>query len=789
MRMNKWMTVGLALALAIGLTSCGTKGGEASNANKAAEVVEELVPDYSYEAQYLTLPEDENYYNSMLAGSAMYCMTYAANEEGDYVTSLVKNKVTEQGVEAGKAILELHENEEFYCMGLDGKENLYLLLGRRPEIPEDQELDEAFYENYYRSASYHLLKYDQETNLVFDEEVTEAFQDLDYFYASLMAVDAQENVYLLNDSQGIFLFGADGRPAGKILMEGNWCHSLGRAKDGKVYAQYVAYSSEGSKNSLSQVDFENKKLVNSQQGFLSTDGNACLMVEGTEGDLLGYDENGLYEYSLEKQEAGKLLTWLDCDIDGSSVESVSLGESNVIYVLLRNWESGQTEIARMNKVRTEDMVKRDIITIGVLYGNNDLSRRIVEFNKNNAQYRVKIKSYMDLNNATEDSYKDAITNLNNDLTSGNAPDVIDLSGLDVENLVKKGVLEDLAPYVAKSSIISKEDVFPAIWKGATYDGVLTFVPSGFVLRTLAAKEKLVGSREGWTCKDMIELAKRFPEADLLEYGNKESALNMMLTLGKEHFIDESAHACHFDTEDFKEVLQFANMFPDEVSYSERLVPYRLKDDSLLVVDADIYDFNEVQSILAYFDDEKVNFIGYPTYGDGNGCIIIPSNSYGMVAKSEHKEGAWQLIESLINVDVENDWSFWGFSSFISRFEKQKEKALEVEYVFDENGEILLDDEGNPVYEGGSSYTMMGDNGEEWSYHYRPITAEEVETVERLLNHAVLKDSSFGYGISDENALNQIIFEEASAYFKGSKSLDEVVSIIQNRANLYLKENE
>ena len=41
---------------------------------------------------------------------------------------------------------------------------------------------------------------------------------------------------------------------------------------------------------------------------------------------------------------------------------------------------------------------------------------------------------------------------------------------------------------------------------------------------------------------------------------------------------------------------------------------------------------------------------------------------------------------------------------------------------------------------------------------------------------------------DSNLMN-IITEEAEAYFKGQKSLDDVTSIIQSRATIYVNENK
>ncbi|MBO5986278.1 MAG: hypothetical protein J6Q02_05720, partial [Lachnospiraceae bacterium] len=88
--------------------------------------------------------------------------------------------------------------------------------------------------------------------------------------------------------------------------------------------------------------------------------------------------------------------------------------------------------------------------------------------------------------------------------------------------------------------------------------------------------------------------------------------------------------------------------------------------------------------------------------------------------------------------------FAGFPTLKSLYEKQKAKSLEVHYVLDENGEKLLDVNGNPIIEDyyGGGYTMFGDNGEEWSYNYKPITKEEVDMVDTLLAGSKLPSSGY-----------------------------------------------
>ncbi|MBP5282921.1 MAG: hypothetical protein J6Z22_10535, partial [Lachnospiraceae bacterium] len=151
--------------------------------------------------------------------------------------------------------------------------------------------------------------------------------------------------------------------------------------------------------------------------------------------------------------------------------------------------------------------------------------------------------------------------------------------------------------------------------------------------------------------------------------------------------------------------------------------------------------------------------------------------------SKNKDAAWSFVESMIANDAADTWTSFGFSSLKSVFEQQKKEALDVDYLYDENGDIITDENGNPYYEnGGGGYTMIGDDGETWDYVYKPVTAEEVAMVEKLLAGATAADFSV------DQELNKIITEEAASFFKGDKSVDEVVAIIQNRVSLYLKEN-
>ncbi len=79
--------------------------------------------------------------------------------------------------------------------------------------------------------------------------------------------------------------------------------------------------------------------------------------------------------------------------------------------------------------------------------------------------------------------------------------------------------------------------------------------------------------------------------------------------------------------------------------------------------------------------------------------------------------------------------------------------------------------------GGFSYS------DGWSYDYRIPTQEEVDLTRTLMELA--KPVTYSQG---DEVLN-IINEEAAAFYKGQKGVDEVASVIQSRIKIYVGENK
>ena len=782
---NKKLSLGIMILLLFSLCACGNaKRSDPVKLGKNIEITEELAPEYSYVAEYLQVPEKIEVYQQLFLDDQFYCFSYEQEGESDkWEGKLVKMKVGKDGFESKKTILTLSDEQELNSFCTDSHGNVYTLLSER-QLPEEESVPvEADYETFHKDVEYYLIKYDATGKVLYKEMITDTIQVKDYFYVIFFAADDRGNCCIYNDEMGILLYDQNGKYLDTLKPDGNILN-LGVAKDGNLYFSSVERSANGSRGILQKIDFEQRCLGDPLLGFQTKGGDYSALQKGLTQDILYYDQEGIYEYSMEKQESTKVLSWMDVDIDPLTVRAISPAEKERIYVLLYQWNGDNVELAALKKVRTEEIVQRENITVGMLFYDASISTKVMEFNKKSEKYHVSIKTYLDLNDWSNPSMADAYENFKKELLSGQGPDIVDLYLLDIRDLVEEGVIEDLAPYLQKSSILSENDFFPKVIKGAMIDGKLTYLPSGFSLCTMVAKTSVVGPRMGWSLQDMMKLANEYKDVDLWQNIDKMSALDRILELNYDQFIDQEEKTCHFDSPQFREILEFANSFKAEREYDTHLQPLCLQEGSILLADAYIYDFEDVQRLIAYFDGEYVNFIGYPSLNGGNGCILSPTDCFGMSAFSEHKEGAWQIIEEVLLADEGDSEYRFCFPSRIESFERQKERVLNEKYAYDADGNLMLDEIGEPMIQPGIQFKLMGENGESWDYVTHPVTEEEIAIVEKLIEGAKFQKVMF-----HETEAYKIISEEAGAYFSGNKSVEEAVNGIQERMNLYFKEDE
>lgn len=745
----------LAALTVFSVAACGKTEGAAESAVKK---------EWVYVPEFITVEEGNvSYYDMQLTGENVYYLTYDWNEETQEQSqricrySLADKSVTSHVIAMGEESGRQDINRGYFLE--DG--TMYAIA--------------YSYSEDYSESFQCLTMFDAEGKQKFSQDITELSGDS---YLDSLAVDGEGRIYVSSEGK-VLLFDAEGNSKGSVIVDntGNtWIDTLVRGKDGKVYIGYSNYDGNTSSYTLCEVDFDGKKMGASYENFP----RSSSLAAGVEYDFLISNGREVSGYNLGQKEAEYLFDWLDSDINGNSVRKFSQLEDGRVIAVIEDWENNDRGIALLTKKKAEEAPQKETITIATMGGSYSLQSKAVKFNKANSQYHISVKEYVNYDNFNENTWSDALTNLNNDITSANCPDLIDLSSVNIEQLTAKGVLEDLNPYLEKSGKLNKSDFVENILNAYTFNGALISIPVYFNVQTVVGAASMVGSESGWTLDELIALSNAHPDAELFDRVSKQYILRMAMMFNGDSFIDWNTGECSFDSDAFKNILEFVNKFPDEIKSEEGMdsEPTRIQNGEVLLATSYIYDFNQLQMYNEIFKGDY-NCIGFPTVDGTGGHALSGGDAYAITAKSGHKDGAWEFLESILTEeDNERYWN--GFPTIKTRLDNMKKKAMEPDYILDENGEILKDENGEPMISEGTSSVGYEDG---WSYTYRKPTQEEIDKVVELMDNA----RPVSYNGNDE--ITKIINEEAEGFFKGQKSVDEVVGIIQNRVKIYVGETK
>lgn len=529
---------------------------------------------------------------------------------------------------------------------------------------------------------------------------------------------------------------------------------------------------------LSEVDFESGQLTTVIEEFPSVNG-LCVDTTG-QYDFLIYDNTALYGYHLSGQKenanqpAEELFVWTESNVNGYYVTSVKVAADGRYFCTVEDWWNDDRCIVFLEKTKAEDAPKRVYMTLAAVDGGNELDSMAVKFNRSNSQYRITVRNF------------ESLTDLYNAILAREAIDIIDLSGLDVEKLVKQGILENLEPYLEQSEKYRRSDFLEGLLEAYTFDGVLTGIPEAFTQRTLVGDRTMLGGQKNLTLEGLLEIAESNPDALPFDGPEKtgmtrEEAMQYIMMFNEDTFIDEETGECHFDSEIFREVLELVGRMPgagDERRQnggSEPSLPSKIQNGEILFAVADLNRFRALQFYEGIFG-ENAACIGFPAPEGKRGTLLTAENAFGITAVSSNKDGAWQFLESVLarqsQEGVEND-EIYMLAWLDSRLPSQKR-------ILDIKAKSALEEDAAWAAEGRAFHGHIYEDG--WTYEGHALTQEEVDTIVGLSKGAKPAFSM------ENNEIIRIINEEAPAYYSGQKSAEDVANIIQNRVQLYVDEN-
>ncbi len=481
----------------------------------------------------------------------------------------------------------------------------------------------------------------------------------------------------------------------------------------------------------------------------------------------------LYGLNVETSQLEQIFSWTEVDVNSESIIDFFWREGNPIGVSFLN---GKTEIVALKQVDANAVPEKTVLTYATLKLQSNMRTRIIEFNKQHTDYRINVQDYSEY--GVYDDISHGIEKLHTEIIAGHIPDILDVSGLPLQQYGVQGLLEDLWPYIDGDPEIGRANVMTHVMEAAQQNGKLYQAFDSYSILTVAGSPDIVGAGMSWDLDDFCTALKTIPEnSTVLGLGvNKMEALRQLLPMQLDCFVDYTTSLCRFDDDNFRTLLEFCNTFPMNCSDSleDEYAQVAAGDQMLLPAEIGGLDWNYLLYQTAF--GGECTFIGYPREDGGVGsCFKIPEG-IAMTTACKDKVGAWHFIREMFLPQSTEDEPFYCSMLPINKmdFDRMVTTAMTPIYQYDADGNIVVDENGNPeesigtVYVGGLSISSHAITQNEYSIFWDLYTS--IDTI-----------------YTSDTTILSIIEEEVGAYFSGDKSLEQVTNLIQSRASLYLNE--
>ena len=514
--------------------------------------------------------------------------------------------------------------------------------------------------------------------------------------------------------------------------------------DGRIIVE--ALNSDTSETRLWEMDAETGVFAEKDLGVVikslsyiaPNGGNICLLDK--DGFHTVDETDGNTSFLLSFTGTSYVLNLMGNSSKGSgSLKDFRINADGTFDILWQNQGDGFLET--LSPVSGEN---RTILVLrAVSLGNSPLKQSIAEFNASSQEYYVMLEECPD--NADP---KDFITQTQVKLATGGDVDLI--LGNEMREvlwqLFEKGTFEDLTPYIEASGIRT-EDYFPFVFDAWRQDGKIYGVCLNQAVSSYIIDASVFKGRE------LPEDVEAFADA-LLDYEEDAVLMNYSyfdsreilrwLLQGSDDFwgmLDWKHGKCDFDGELFRKLIAVAerygwderNTYPALMSKNSEWFPALYRSAKELQ--------REGKTAISHFFD------------DGCHPLADDYRTLAVSASSPHKEGAWALVCFLLSRELQSE---------------SDRPLLKQEYLG------MLEKE---------QKRLASEAGLAAKPEKQPqLTPDKMEELTQAIQNARVCP------LRTEPLLS-IVCDETETYFNGTKTLDEVIKVIENRVKLYLQENK
>ena len=540
-------------------------------------------------------------------------------------------------------------------------------------------------------------------------------------------------------------------------------------------------------------------------------------------DTTAYYSNdfGLFREPIDAGEddpAEMLLYWLDIDLSGTTnpygngYGRIYMSSEDRIFM---TYTDNYTFIPYFIYIeRSDTPVQSDKTVLTVAYdGAMSYSSRAYaldnflnlasNFNRTNSEYRIRLISY------TGSGSSSANDLLKLDLVSGLVPDMILFGGsITPEPFVRMEEFVDLYSLMDADDTYTREAFLPCVLKPfETAKGQLPYLPVNFTLRTTLGLSSATGGKTAWTLDDFENALNNLGENQYLIKLNgsdnpQMALLEAFLPAVVNQYIDYEHKKTDFGG-DFKRLLALCKDAPVMAvdGYPE---PSAYRDGDVLMMDCEIKTIDAyIYDRLALAAEQPISAIGAPrSDGAAYGTAVLADMQLSILKACEHPDAAWEFIKYYLAGGVDQWETFRdrphllystnGFVPTVACMEKMFEVLREISFFYRFDPVELPDGgDGVSVYK----WVFYGPEHEDYKIIYPKLRKYYAENEGLTDTFFTESDEALFRSLfesctavwSRDDAVLDILYEEASAYFAGAKSLDDTIRLMENRVKTRINE--
>ena len=600
-----------------------------------------------------------------------------------------------------------------------------------------------------------LLAVQPDGTILWASKLTEDTAD---FLTQELIRDAAGYTYLRSLYNDLIVIDPEGT---QVLSLESCCNHLATLADGRVVLLRTTPAKDAWTALLPDLTSGQLQTLGSFPISLSNGGYYALFLPGTEEyDLYCAGNLSLYGLKLGENEkpveAETLLTWLNCDMDGTNLIALETDKSGG-FLALTNDLTQDPEAISLQAQSIDPNQGKVTLTMACRNLPSSVSAAVRKFNRQSAEYRIEIKDY----GAAAIGGVDRLTT---DLNAGNVPDLFCTDGIDLQPLISGGWLENLWSYIDADAVLSRDSLVMPLFEAMSFQGGLYAVTGGFTLKTTLALSAVVGDEPGWSIAEMQQAASSLPDLELISHRyTRELVVDDIVQFYAQSFMDMEAGTASFDSPEFVELLEYALQYPTEVPATE---------DSWMLQGRQLFRRIELYSLESSrrwqarltAGAEGSVWKGYPGI-KGSGCVFCPETPIAMSAGGKHKEAAWAFLRSILLPENQGYNAAWSVQM------EQYESTPSNREVFDAMIRDMCSPPEVPTYLENSDGLSIEITG--WSQ-------QEADAFYALIDNTVTLQQP-------EGSVSEILRDEMQRFFAGQQDARATASAIQNRVQLYLAE--